>query len=273
MVNAANHLNVNASVVSKRLAKLERLLGIQLVRRTTRQLHITEAGQRFYEQTVAVSGLWQSAIDEASNLAEAPKGVITICAPQPVLCRFLLPLLSSFQARYPEVVLQLRHRQYEQLPDLDADVTVCREIEGYQSNSVVSRRLLQYRNQLFAAPSYLTSQGSPEALEALMGHRVLVYKADHQTHWHFEQGGVCVRPSMLTNNTETIICAAVAGMGIAYVPKLIVSNELESGALLPVLPELCSRPWGTYAYFSHTRYVSQNVRLLVDHLVEGCEQI
>lgn len=69
-------------------------------------------------------------------------------------------MVSSFQARYPELVLQIRHRQYEQSPDLDADVTVCREIEDYQSSSVCSNRLLQYRNQLFASPAYLGNQGS-----------------------------------------------------------------------------------------------------------------
>lgn len=82
-----------------------------------------------------------------------------------------------------------------------------------------------------------------------------------------------VRPSMLANNTETIIRAATAGLGIAYVPALIIGNELASGELVPVLPEIHSRAWYTYAYFSHTRYVSRKVRLLVDYLVEECAQV
>ena len=137
LARAGEQLGINASAVSKRLANLERQLDTQLLRRTTRRLTLTESGQYFYQELIQLHSHWQSALDETSSLGNTPKGTLRIATPQPVASRFLLPLLTAFQARYPQIRLQLMHEHYESLPAIDADITICRELSDYQSLSLI----------------------------------------------------------------------------------------------------------------------------------------
>ena len=267
---AARQLSVSPSVMSKRLAELERHLGVQLLRRTTRRISMTEAGESFYDQIRYLSRQWQTLIDETTCLGQEPKGQLVIAAPQPVLSRVLVPLVSDFQREYSSIELILRSVDYEQLPLFDGDLSVCRRLDNLNSAEMIGVPLCDYSNSLFASTQYLQQQGEPACLEELIEHRCLTFGIEGNDSWHFTSGKkVLVSGGLRTNNTEVIIQAAVRHQGIAYIPEMIIRDELTRGQLVPVLPELHSDPFQAYCYYQKMDYVPLKVRLFIDFLKQN----
>ena len=175
LAKAGDQLGINASAVSKRLARLEQQLGNQLIRRTTRRLELTESGHYFYQQLLPLQHQWQNAWEETASLGNEPRGILCIATPQPVASRFLMPRLRRFHEHYPHIQLELTHEHYEQLPAATADLSICREIDGYNASSMVASLLCEYHNQLFASPKYLAQHSTPLQLTDLTNHDGLTY--------------------------------------------------------------------------------------------------
>lgn len=152
---AAEHSGLTPSAVSKRLAKLEASLGTQLIHRTTRRLALTEAGQYFYEKVARLQHEWTSTWDETASLNSELRGTLRIAAPQTVLCRFLMPLLVKFRRIYPAISFELLHHDIDELPVVDADLSISREIPQFDSHTMVMVPFYAYHNSVFASPAYL----------------------------------------------------------------------------------------------------------------------
>lgn len=118
MIKAAEALGQNPSVISKKLMYLERELGLQLLKRTTRHIELTETGEVFYERIRNISQSWDASIEEVTSLNTHPKGTLRISSPQPLSSRLIVPTLSDFQTRYPGIKLELINTNYEELPNL-----------------------------------------------------------------------------------------------------------------------------------------------------------
>lgn len=267
LVGAARHKGLSPSVVSKRLAELERKLGIQLLKRTTRSMSLTEAGEQFYLRMRHLKGQWQGLLDETASLGKEVNGVITIAAPQPVLSRVLLEAVASFRQIYPKIEVVLQMAEYESLPRHEADLSFCRKLEKLDAATTVGVPLCDYVNSLFAAPSYLRSSSPPTKIEDLYEHDCLQYGLTTPNTWRFASGqSIEIDASLLSNNTEVIIQAAVAAQGIAYVPEMIIQQELRENKLQPVLPTLRSPKFRFWAYYQKLDYVPLKVRVFLDFL-------
>ena len=266
LVKAAQQSGLNASAVSKRLAKLEKSLRTQLIKRTTRRLALTEAGHYFYEKVSKLQHEWVSAVDETTSLGKDIKGVLRIAAPQPLLSRFLMPLLAEFHQHYPAISLELLHEQIDQLPLIDADISISREITHYDSNSVVMTPLYHYHNRLFASPTYLDKHPIIKNVEDLQQHRCLVYKPQHlPASWSFETEKIILDNTLVINSADVMISAAKSGLGIIYLPEEILREELKQ-QLVAVLPHMQSPLFKTCAYYPKVSFVPQKVRALLDFL-------
>ncbi|MGH1543303.1 MAG: LysR family transcriptional regulator [Arenicella sp.] len=268
LTNAAKHWNINASAASKRLNRLEASLGTQLIKRTTRKLTLTEAGQYFYEKIARLSNDWQAATEETISLGRQPKGRLRLAVPQPVASRFLMPVLARFQQQYPAVSLEIVHKQMSELPSLNADVSICRELDRYDSSTMVVRPFFEYRNYLFASPGYLADRPEIKTLHDIQQHQCLVYNDENTvSQWHFETETLVLDNTTATNNAEIMICAASQGMGLVFVPEVIVQQELKRKDLVRVLPTISSGQFKTCAYFLKADFVPQKVRLFLDFLI------
>lgn len=267
LTKAAVQWNINASAASKRLNKLETSMGTQLINRTTRRLILTEAGQYFYDKVKRLSHDWQAATEETISFDRQPKGTLKLAVPQPVASRFLMPAIAKFRSLYPNVQLHILHQAMEDMPSADADISICREIDSCDSNSVVARPFFQYRNTLFASPNYLAGSPKLSELADIKHHQCLIYSSDlpHKT-WSFEHSAVVLENTLSINNAEIMISAATHGMGLAYIPKVIIQDELTRGDLVPILPKHRSRPFNTMAYYLKADFVPQKVRVFVEHL-------
>ncbi|WP_036181478.1 LysR family transcriptional regulator [Marinomonas sp. MED121] len=281
LVAAARLLDISPSVVSKRLAELEAELGVQLLRRTTRRISLTEAGEAFYKQMRHLKGQWQSLIDETISLGQEAKGVLTLAAPQPVLTRVLLDAVTQFQTGYPHIKLVLQSWDYEDLPNHQADLSLCRKLDTLDTATTVGLPICPYVNRLFAAPTYfndeaqvLTSQRAvstsnkmPQTVSDLSQHSCLTYGQQTQNTWRFANGeAVDVNANLVSNNTEVIIQAAIAAKGIIYIPEMIIEAELAQAKLIPVLPSLTSGEFQLWAYYQKLDYVPLKVRVFLDFI-------
>ncbi len=268
---AARAMSINPSVVSKRLAELEQQLGVQLLRRTTRRIALTEAGDRFYQQIRPLSSQWQTLLDETSNLGKTPKGKLSIAAPQPLLSRMLLPQVIQFKNRHSGIDVLLQAIAYEQLPLFNADISICRKLETFDSSTTIGVPLCDYRNRLFASPTYLAKHGIPDAIATLSQHQCLAYGTEQDMTWTFEHADFSHKSVTITNalpsdNTEVLINAAVLGQGIVYIPALLITAELRRSELTPLLTDRQSQIFQAWAYFQKMDYIPQKLRVFVDYL-------
>lgn len=268
LAKAAKAFNINPSAVSKRLSQLEHSLQTQLINRTTRRISLTEAGHYFYSKVNHLQYEWQAVLDETSSLSKEVKGNLRITSPQPLFSRFLMPLIAEFQKVYPEVSFDFVHQQIDQLPSMDADISISKEIDHYDSNKMVARPFYQYQNQLYASPTYLARHSAIESWRDIGQHPCLVNEAQkHKAMWHFTEHTIDIEKSISVNNAEIMISAATHGMGIIYLPPEILGKELKEKTLVPVLPELHSRSFHTCAYYLKTEFIPRKLRAFLDFLI------
>ena len=266
---AARRLRLSKSVVSERLAELERSLGAGLLHRTTRKLTLTEDGIAFLERA---NRIVQEIEDATSDMAERRgtiSGPLRISAPVTFGRMHLGPALYPFLAEHPNLQLTL---------DLD-DRRVDAAADGYDAvvrngpiadSRLMAWRLAPSRRVLVASPAYLRENGKPASIEELEQHRGIFYTNRGVADWRFPSigGTVIVRGKMGLglNNGDMLRDAAIAGLGIALIPMFIVGAEVAAGKLetidIGVQPEL------EYIHIAHPdgRRPSVKLRALADHL-------
>ncbi len=272
MAAAARIMNVSPSVISKRIAELEAAMGVQLLRRTTRRITLTEAGSNFYHRMVSLHGQWQTLLDETQGLGKNPRGRLILAAPSPLLNRVLLPRLGPFLSENPDIDIEFKSAAYETLPLAGVDLSLARQIDDFDSMAYVGQRLCRYHNQLFASPGYLAEHKPLSESNDLKSHACLLYGENTKaTTWHFDCGdkadvAVDVTGRLTSNNTEALIAAACQGQGIAYIPALIIEDEIERGDLVPVLPDLKSKTFEMWFYYQKLDFVPLKLRALLDFL-------
>ncbi len=268
---AARRLRLSKSVVSERVAELERGLNATLLHRTTRKLTLTEDGIAFRERAIRIVGEVQAA---ASDLAER-RGLLTgplrIAAPVSFGRRHLGPALYPFLAQHPEIELTL---------DLD-DRRVDAASEGYDAivrhgviadSRLVVWKLARSRRLLVASPDYLDRHGTPASLAELEGHRGIFYTNRGAADWRFEgpSGATVVRAHLALgmNNGDMLHDAAVAGIGIALLPAFIAGPSVREGQLMEI--DVGLRPEPEFIYMAHPegRRVSAKLRAIAQHLKE-----
>ncbi|HYZ20597.1 MAG TPA: LysR family transcriptional regulator [Rhodopila sp.] len=249
---AARRLGLPKSVVSERLADLERELGARLIQRTTRKMSLTEDGSAFLFRARRILQEAQDGRDELAERRGELIGPLRLSAPVSFGCLHLAPALITFLKQHPKIVPSL------ELDDRFVDIAA-----GYDAvirhgpigdSRLVAHRLAPSRRVLVASPAYLAEHGDPKSLAALAGHRAILY-GYRETDWRFQSpaGTRVVRPtvSLRINNGMVIREAALAGLGIALVPAFIVPDELRTGALRAL--DVGFEPEGAQLFIAYPR--------------------
>lgn len=270
---AAEQLGVAKSAVSRRLSELEARLGVQLLRRTTRRLNLTDTGRGFYERCRRILADLEEAEAAVSQAHATLRGRLRVAAPLSFGLRHLGPAITEFMQAHPQVEFDLDFND-RQVDLLAEDIDVAVRIARLEDSSLIARRLWSSALILCASPGYLRTYGTPAAPEDLAAHRALVYShspdptlltlrdaqgREHRLH---------VPERLRANNGDFLCEAAVAGEGLLLSPSFIVHEALRSGALLRVLPAYAAGDVPAYAVYPQTRHLSQRVRAFVDFLAE-----
>ncbi len=268
--SAARALGMSRSAVSKEVRALEDRLGVRLLNRTTRRLHLTELGAVFYERCRRILAEAEAAEIAVSRLHGDPRGTLRVNAPVSFGVRHLAPALTGFMRRYPELSVDLSFTdRFVDLVEEGYDVVV--RIARLPDSALIARRLCDSRRVVCASPAYWRARSRPRHPTELVAHECLgyAYLAEGRE-WRFRgpEGAVAVRPSgrFTANNGDALRAAALAGLGVALLPTFIVGEDLRRGRLETVLEEFEPEPAGIYAVWPHARHLAAKVRVFVDFL-------
>lgn len=281
---AAERLGVSKAAMSQRVAELERVAGVALVRRTTRSVRLTEAGQRLVDDTRASFEQIAESFAQVRDLAGLPRGLLRVTAPVALARQQLVPLLADFLRQYPEVRLELDlSDRFSSLATEGFDLAIRHTASPPDTH--VAWTLCATRSLLVATPAYLRRSGVPQLPQELARHNCLHYpRSQDRPAWTLERRDaaaqervtVQVSGSLAANNSEALRDAALAGLGIALLPDFSAQASLHAGKLVEVLPDWT--PVGSFAgqlyairpYSAHVpRAVSALVAFLRERLAQG----
>lgn len=265
---AGRALGISASAVGKNVARLEQQLGLRLFHRTTRQVRLTQEGALFHERCRRILDELHDARAAMQAAAEAPRGRLRVSLPT-IGYRFLLPVLPEFQARYPEVELDLDFNDH--LVDVvEAGLDVVIRSGELADSRLVARRLGPFRFVIAASPTYLAERGVPLTPADLAGHSSLRYRflnSGKLEEWTLP--GLPAMPiALVCNNMEAMLGAAVSGLGLAYMPDFLARDALARGDLQQVLAEQLTHSGQFSALWPSSRQLSPKVRAFVDFASE-----
>ena len=278
LTQAARRLGISKASVSTRLRELEQLVGMSLVRRTTRSVTLTAAAAQLVDDTQAAFTRIEQSFEQMSDLAGRPRGLLRITAPVALGRQRIAPSVPDFLRRFPEIRLELdlNDRLVNVAQEgFDLAVRHARSIP----DTYIARVLCESRSLLVASPEYLQRRGAPELPADLARHDCLLYLRDGPAQsWSFEKIAARKRGERVSvpvggpfkaNNSEVLRAAIIGGLGIGLLPDFSASEELSSGAMQPILTDW--RPVGffgdkIYAIRPGATRASRPVECAIEHL-------
>jgi DNA-binding transcriptional LysR family regulator len=265
--SAALRLGVSKSIVSRRLARLEAELGVQLLARSTRGAALTEAGATFREYAARVCAEMDVA-REVILPAGPLRGRLRVAAPLSFGPTHFAPLLAEMARRHDQLSIQTCYT--DRFVDLIAEGFDCAIRVGYLPDSnLIARCIGPIEGQLVASPNYISANGAPERPEEIILHQALMQGTEA---WQFLDGDkvISVRPQgrFKADNGVALVAAAAAGLGIAYLPNCLTHDSLVSGALVPIMKRYPPPAAGAYMVWPAGQNPVQKIRVLTELLIE-----
>jgi DNA-binding transcriptional LysR family regulator len=260
---AARSLRLSIAMASRHLSALEGELGTRLVRRTTRQLTLTEAGLVFLPQARALLRQAQEA-RESVHASQGVRGQLVVSLPVSFGSGAVSGILLELLEAHPQLQLDLRFEdRYVDMVAEGVDVAIRTGSEPPNGASFVARRLALLDRRLCAAPELLRQHGSPNSLAALEAMPCVVWGG--QSTWLFETSE---RRRLCTNSMASLRAAALSGAGVARLPLWWVDDDLRKKRLVHVLPQAHIHAIELYGVYHQSARGSAGVRALLDCLAE-----
>ena len=270
---AARELGLSPAVISRRLAALESRLGVRLINRTTRSLHLTDEGANYYDTCARLL----SEIEEADAAVSAgrvePQGPLKVALPASFGHRHIAPLIPQFASRYPKVQLALTLSDRSvNLVDDGFDLAI--RIADLADSSLAARKLAPNRRVVCASPEYLRRHGLPRTPQDLVEHNCLTAN-DFAMNWEYkgprgEPGSVRVSGRYACDNWEVLREWALAGLGVALKSTWDVRLQLEDGSLVSLCPGYTfDTDVAIYAVYPHRRFLPAKTRAFIEFLADS----
>lgn len=278
-VAAAKALHITGPAASKQVAALEDDLGVKLLHRTTRQVTLTDEGSIFYERSLVAIEEIKDAANQIQDLKAKPKGLLRINAPYAFGHQHLLPALSAFAKKYPDVKMDVS------LDDNTVDIVQ----EGYdlvirigviKDSNLIMKHLADCPIYMVASPEYLNQHGEPKNPSELKNHRVIQYThRPNAGEWRFKDArgkvsSVKNESCFVANSAGLMLQATLDGVGISMLPAFSCITYIKARQLVHLMPEFVTHPpRQIVALMPPNRYRSQKVRLFLDWIVSACKTI
>jgi DNA-binding transcriptional LysR family regulator len=258
---AGRALGLPKATVSRRLATLEKRIGAPLIARSTRAISLTDAGRRFYERVGPIIREAEAAQSEIVDASAAPSGLLRVTASIVYGQAVVAPKLLSFAQRYPDVRLDLRFS--DERPNIVAEgFDLAIRMGDMDDSDLISRKLADIPMVIVAAPSYVDAHGAPRSTQDLRRH-VAVLVRPNIDHWNVGEEVVRMRWRISAGSLAVTREAVLAGLGLMRVPEFVVERDLESGALVRLLPLPTAH---ATALYPRSKVSSRTLRVLLDHL-------
>ena len=274
---AAKALGITGPAASKQVMALEDSLGVKLLHRTTRLVTLTDDGAIYYDRARLALDELREAAAEVQDRKSAPKGTLRINVPLSFGQQHLLPVISSFAKKYPDLAVEasLDDRMVDVVADgYDIVIRIGVQIDS----TLVTRQLAMCPLMLVASPAYLREHGTPATPAEMKAHRTIAYtNLGGTSEWKYKdkQGKTGIFRSegiFRSNNAEMMLQAALDGVGMVVLPYFCVVNHVKAGTLVHVLPEYeTTPPRQIVALMPPNRYRSTKVKLFLDWMVQACK--
>ncbi|WP_426954334.1 LysR family transcriptional regulator [Muricoccus radiodurans] len=274
---AGRRAGLSPASVSRQIAALEASLNAQLLNRTSRTLALTDAGREYLARLEPILQNIAEAEAAAAALQATPRGTLRVHSRTMFGMRVVSPLIPAFQARFPELRVELRLGEHPaRLAEEEIDVDL--RIGAPPDAQLMQRRLLRSERVLVASPAYLSGRPGIAAPRDLLSHDCLAYwMGPEDVTWRFLTDGALeelrIPTRFSSNNGEVLRGLAIDGHGIALLDDYTVREDLGAGRLLRLLPGVrvtnTGFDLGIYAVFRQTSLLPAKVRVFLDFLVEA----
>ena len=280
----ARQLDLSPSSVSRQIGALEDALGVRLLHRTTRKVHLTEAGQLYYDRVGRILGDIEEAQSAVAELNAAPEGVLRVTVPVVFAQVQIGPLLPEFMRRYPRVKLEVfASDQVVDLVEEGFDLAI--RLGALSDSSLVARRLRPMRRLVCGSPEYFARRGRPQVPAELADHDCLTFRFFSATSlwrpgagtWSFADAegkvsDVAVGGPLQSSNAGVLLQSAIGGAGLVLLPDWMLAPAIAAGELEQVLGDyrlsVGALASNIFAVFPSRRHLSPKVRVFVDFLSE-----
>lgn len=277
LTEVAHELGLSLPAISKRLTQLEKRLGVQLVKRTTRRLELTPEGTLYLEGARPILNQLAELEDAVSRQSGVLRGSLNINASFGFGRRHIAPLVSGFAALHPELVIGLQLSS-QPLNFLNAGFDVDIRVGQVPDSRLIARRIAPNFRVVCAAPAYLERQGAPQTVEDLAHHNCIVLQ-QHESDfaiWRFRQAGrevsQKVQGSLTTNDGEVAMRLALDGHGLILRSWWDAQEAIEAGKLVQVLTDYQAPTADIYAVWPHNKQIPRRIKAFVDYLSEQLTQ-
>jgi len=238
----ARHENIAVSSVSRKLDALEADLGFKLFNRSSRRMMLTDAGEQFLPRAKNILLELDEAKHDMSALSSDPKGLLTITAPSSFGRMYVAPAVTSFLQRYPQMEIDLHIG--DEIIDLSARrIDIAIRIGVLPDSDLVATQLAPSKRLICASPAYLEKYGRPHSPQDLLQHNCLIATNAQTVHglWSFASANkgapLLVKGNLKSNDTYSLLSAAVAGIGIVHLASWLVKDTIVSGQLIPLFAD------------------------------------
>jgi len=271
---AARRLQSSPPVMSRRLAAMERRLGVRLVARSSRRFALTAEGSLLHQRAVKIISDIDEAEAEAVTQGKVPRGILRVGAPLQIGRRMIAPLIGRFIERHPEIQTQLiLSDSFQDIAEDELDVALT--VGPPNDPDLLLRRLLISRKVLCASPEYLAQWGVPQRPDDLLEHNCIRRVRGRYviSTWRFgERGGqreLRVNGNLCTNSGEVMHEWLLKGRGIGLKALWDIEEDLESGRLVECLAGYCCDRLELCASFVGRPYLLPRTRVFIDFIAEA----
>jgi DNA-binding transcriptional LysR family regulator len=270
---AALVLGLSKPVVSKQVTELENRFGVKLLNRTTRRLHMTEAGKVFYGHCKRIVAEAKEAELAIGPLQSEPRGTLRISAPQSLGFALLPQAIPKFHQRYPALTLEVQiSGRHVDLVEEGYDVSL--RVAELKDSTLMARKITSCQFMVCATPDYWKKHGHPLHPADLEDYNCLLYtQSPNFDHWQFtDKNGrnlsVAVNGNLRSNDGALLLNAVLAGRGILFGPEFMFNEHIKRGDLEPTLTDFYKPSTALYAVYPHSKFVSSKLRVFIDFLIE-----
>ena len=272
--DAAKKMGISKSAVSKHVSSLEARLGARLLHRTTRRVSPPELGLAYYDRARRVLNDAGEADALVTSMQSAPSGLLRISVATDFGVNLLSPLLSNFLDEFPDITVNMvLNNRYVELISEGFDMAI--RIGELEDSSLRARKLTETTKRMIGAPSYFQKFGRPMRIDDLNGHKLLHYSNQTSGNvWKItapsgEKRHVRTAGWLSVNDGQSLLNAAISGLGIAYLPCYLYADAMEKGQVEDAIPDLPLETQGIYAVYPPGRFTQPKVRAFIDFLVHA----
>nr|WP_315478542.1 LysR family transcriptional regulator [uncultured Rhodoferax sp.] len=266
----ADKLDMSRAMVTRYVGELEQWLGARLLQRTTRSVTLTDAGESCLRRSQQMLALVENVEEETSQHGSALRGQLRITCSMSFAYAQLAAAVADFLAQHPQLKIDLNASEGA-LNLVEARIDLAIRISAEPDPALIGRMLAPCTSVLVASPAYLAQHGTPQLPADLATHRCLTYANFGKSVWKLQRGDehaeVRVGSHFSANEATALMCAALAGGGVALQPTYLASPHLADGRLQVVLPDWALPDMAIYALYPSRKHLSPAVRALLDFLV------